>query len=376
MMRVLLLCACVCMGFSYNRHYEREYGNSHNILMLSTAHSIKFIPQHSSNGMILWSLDNPSVSDDGRRKVKGIYYVINSLTQRDSGRYIVSDKNQRVLSTQTIEVIAKSQHFAKRAGGQLMFTFNLEPNSCNIYFLPENDRTYTKSKTQIVRKGRLQHNFDEFECGEFDLLMPCGIVNQNLRASCSGRFEVRDRNDDMALEVLLEVEPQEDSSLYAIGFGAFLAVTFCCTCVRLCCCGKSSSGKDSSETSAAEEPAVPCPKYSHRVSVSSKLQYDHEPVPVAPRLEQPSEPSWTHPPAQPSYSPTAPLIHNPPTVNVPCTYPEVSDAAEQADAPTVPLCSDPEPRFEVKGMTFPPTFPLSSDSTSCDVYTSDKLTSF
>lgn len=37
------------------------------------------------------------------------------------------------------------------------------------------------------------------------------------------------------------------------------------------------------------------------------------------------------------------------------------------------LSSDPEPKFELKGLTFPFAPPLSSDSTFSDVYTSDKL---
>lgn len=51
---------------------------------------------------------------------------------------------------------------------------------------------------------------------------------------------------------------------------------------------------------------------------------------------------------------------------------QVSAAEEQADAPSV-LVTDTEPRFELKGMTFPSAPPLSSDSSHCDVYTSDKL---
>lgn len=52
---------------------------------------------------------------------------------------------------------------------------------------------------------------------------------------------------------------------------------------------------------------------------------------------------------------------------------QVSAPAEKADAATVPYDTNNEPRFELKGMTFPSSLPLSSDSTYCDVYTSDKL---
>lgn len=52
---------------------------------------------------------------------------------------------------------------------------------------------------------------------------------------------------------------------------------------------------------------------------------------------------------------------------------QVSAPAEQASAPTAPLYSDPGIQFELKGRNFPSAPPLSSDSTFCHVYTSDKL---
>lgn len=91
-----------------------------------------------------------------------------------------------------------------------------------------------------------------------------------------------------------------------------------------------------------------------------------------------SQPFGTHYPAQPSYTPTGPLVHDrtdnvppyysevhDPTDNPPPSYSEVVASAEQAVVPSAPVYSDIEPRFELKGMTFP--------SDSANVYTSDKL---
>lgn len=89
-------------------------------------------------------------------------------------------------------------------GESLEFTFDLEPNSCNIYFVPESDHGATK--IEIVRRGRLKWDLDDLDCVGFELLKPCGISNLDLKASCSGRFEVRDLNGDTALVVELEME--------------------------------------------------------------------------------------------------------------------------------------------------------------------------
>ncbi|KAM6951962.1 uncharacterized protein PEZ65_008274 isoform 2-T2 [Lycodopsis pacificus] len=110
-----------------------------------------------------------------------------------------------------------------------------------------------------------------------------------------------------------------------------------------CCCGKSKSKENGSETAAAE----PDVQYQ---------EYDTEPV--GPRSGQLIDPSGTHDPDPPSYTVTDPLVSAP---------------AEQPDAPTVPVHSDPEPTFEFKGMTATSAPPLGSDSTNSDVYTSDKL---
>lgn len=60
--------------------------------------------------------------------------------------------------------------------------------------------------TEIVRQGRLKEGLDERDCTFFHLLKPCGILNDDLKMSCSGRFEVRDQNGNNALVVLLEME--------------------------------------------------------------------------------------------------------------------------------------------------------------------------
>ncbi|XP_042275495.1 uncharacterized protein LOC121902300 [Thunnus maccoyii] len=135
-----------------------------------------------------------------------------------------------------------------------------------------------------------------------------------------------------------------DPSHIAFGIGVFLLVACFCICLQSCC-EECCSKEDHSETDAA---AASAPEYEA----------------VGPRSDELSQPSGTHYPAQPSYTPTGPLVHDP-TDNPPPSYSEVVASAEQAVVPSAPVYSDVEPRFELKGMTFP------SDSAS--VYTSDKL---
>ncbi|GLD67306.1 uncharacterized protein AKAME5_001866100 [Lates japonicus] len=327
---LLLLAACVCTGLSYDTYDEVFYGYTYRMRLHRKAVSIKFIQSYSSDATILWKRDDPPASEDSRRMVVGAYYVIENVTQRDSGNYIMSDKDGKVLSKKNIEVKARTWSYALKPGQRFNHTFYLEPDSCNIYFLPESDHEWRKSEIEIVHKGRLREDL--------------------------GMFEVRDHNNDKAWEITLEMEPLpfDPSHLYT-GIIVAVAVLSCCCCMRCCCCKKRSS--KSPETPA--EPAV----YYHK--------YDTEPAVL--KSDQHSEPSGTHYSAQPSYAPTGPLIHNPPTVNVPSAYSKVSAPAEPADTPTIPLCSDPEPLFELKGINFSSALPLNSDSGHCDVYTSDKL---
>lgn len=88
---------------------------------------------------------------------------------------------------------------------ELSFTFDLQLNSCNIYFFPKNDHEQSYFISRLVRRGRLQEGLYRFDCTGFDLQKPCGIFNKAVQMSCEGRFEIRDQNDDMALEVELVI---------------------------------------------------------------------------------------------------------------------------------------------------------------------------
>lgn len=93
---------------------------------------------------------------------------------------------------------AKKETRSLRSGERLSITFDLEPNSCNIYFVPQGGH-----ETVMVYKGELQQLSG---CSGIELLNPCGISKDAVQTSCGGRFEVRDHNDDEALVLSVEVQ--------------------------------------------------------------------------------------------------------------------------------------------------------------------------
>ncbi|KAM4732237.1 uncharacterized protein FYW61_008044 [Anableps anableps] len=346
------------VGDSADNYDEVVYGSKYKKWTPSWVHSIEFIPKSSSNVTILWSRDDPEASEDSRRKMLAYYFVIYNMTQRDSGQYLWRNKDRTTLSTNIIEVIAKTKRIPRKSGQQLSITFNLQPDSCNIYFIPEGE-----SETEIVRHGQLLQ--DQSYCAGFELLKPCGVLNKAVPKSCRGQFVVRDHNDDQALVVSVEVEASDfKTPAILASLGAFVCTLLSC-CIKTCCLGKSSGKKEQPEPEAADSEPAACE------------EYEHEPVVLRPG--QPSEPTEPTHPLQPSNAPTGPLIHNPPD-SLPPSYSEewrtshsnVPASAEQLDPPTFPLWShQDQDKVEIKGINTNNL--LSSDSSHSNVYTSDKL---
>ncbi|XP_067373858.1 uncharacterized protein [Channa argus] len=341
MLVLLLVGASVCGGFSYDK--EEYYGSTFTMLLDLNTHSIEFNAKRDSDVTILWNRDNATASSDSRRKVQGLNYVIRDLTQRDSGLYTVRDKDQKVQFTKTLKVKENKRLYKLKPGEKFSFTFVLEPNACNIYFFSKSDNKERGPKNEVVRQGRLQESWNRFDCEGFDVLKPCGLTSEGVSISCNGFFEFWDQNDNKAVVLELEIEQIRNHAIYFyIGVGAFIIALSCCCCMRSCCCRKRSSEKDGAVTTAG--------------TAVNFHEYGSERA--GPDQDQLSQPSRTLYPNVPSYTQNNPLLQG--------TAP-----AENVDAPTVPLCSDNEPRFELKGIPCP--LPLSSVSTHCDVYTSDKL---
>ncbi|KAM6951960.1 uncharacterized protein PEZ65_008266 [Lycodopsis pacificus] len=204
MVVLLLLVAFVCFSFCL-RHEEKYYGDTHYIRLLRKPDFIEFSPNDNSNVTILWKRGDPSVTLDKKFIMLTSYFTITKLTQKDSGRYIMRDKDLKEIYNYTLEVKATAKGYYGKPGDSFAFTYRLELNSCNIYFFPESERQPRKLKNTIVHQGNLQGGLDKSGCTGFDLLEPCGISKKVLQMSCNGRYEVRDQNDNPALVVSLEV---------------------------------------------------------------------------------------------------------------------------------------------------------------------------
>ena len=94
---------------------------------------------------------------------------------------------------------ARKMSFRNDKGESFSFDHDLEPTSCNIYFIPEGDSV----EHQIVHHGRLRPSP---VCSGFYLLGSCGVTNNNPKESCSGQYEVRDSMGNEVLVVTVEVE--------------------------------------------------------------------------------------------------------------------------------------------------------------------------
>ncbi|CAB1432771.1 unnamed protein product [Pleuronectes platessa] len=319
--------------------YEKRYGETVTFRMRTHTLSLKFIPYHTFESVIFWKPDDPSVPVDSRRSVFGGYLEIKNLTQKDNGIYEMIGKNERVLKTWSLQVIAQYKDLDLKAGEELSFTYPLD--NCNIHFFPKKWEYYERRTydIQLVRNGTTLDT--NFFCNDFEFVKPCGL-KMEIQEPCYGYFEVRNQFGGVALNVTVDLMDEPfDLGYIGICVGASLASLICCCCVKRCCC-KSSKKKDTD--SAAAEVAV------------AYNEYDHEPVALGPA--QPTPRPATYYTAPPSQAPTGPLVSAP---------------AEPADAPGPSLLSDSALQFELKGMNFPCAPPLSADPTYISVYTSNKL---
>ncbi|KAM9741059.1 uncharacterized protein ACNS7B_012297 isoform 2-T2 [Menidia menidia] len=333
MFLVLLVSACIGSGLADIDRDQVNYGNRYKIRIQSFIHVIDFLQKDGNDTITIWKRDDPEGTEDPRRGMRGNSFTIENVTQRDSGRYILRNSKSRFISVRIVDVVANTQRVSLEEDQEFSFKFELEPKSCNIYFFPKG-----LYKIEMVRHGRLDSYADLRGCRGFQLLKPCGILNNIIQTACAGRFEIRDHNDDPALIVSVEIEDSDSYTSYLWGAGgAFLFTVFSC-CLKHICGKKSCSTKASSEPEESDPAAEPSPHYQ---------EYDHEPV--GPGHNGATSPSGAPCPPQPSETETGPLV------------------AALADTPTLPLSSDFEPRFELKGINF------NSNTPHSDVYTSDKL---
>lgn len=87
--------------------------------------------------------------------------------------------------------------------GKFNYSFNLDPNNCNIYFIQIKDGEEW-SEINVVYKGRLQSSRSRgWICGELTLIDPCHISIQDFELSCNGRYKVKDLKNNLVYSVEL-----------------------------------------------------------------------------------------------------------------------------------------------------------------------------
>ncbi|XP_056900117.1 uncharacterized protein LOC130531933 isoform X1 [Takifugu flavidus] len=340
-----LLASFSCLGYSLD--IQKEYGEWSRFMMSREATSLEFRHKNKSDTVVLWNRTNRTITQSSRRKIIGNFYLMYDLTQEDNGEYITRDKNGLVLDTFNIVVIENTRFYKRESGKSIRMSFNLDPQFCNIYFFSESKMSMTK----MVQNGTLTGDVYYSGCSYIELKQPCAIYNSYLESTCKGQFEFRDQNNNKALVVTLDIEPGKlNLSPIGITLGVLSILSGCCGCLKYCCCGSSSSEKQEEET-PENEPAV---QYN---------EFDSEPVRIKMEDSAPDGHGSTHP----SSSETGPLMQSPPSVAIKSAQVPVSDQR----AIHGPSSIISEPRFSLKGMSFPSA--LNSGSSSHDVYTSDKL---
>lgn len=80
----------------------------------------------------------------------------------------------------------------------------LPPESCNIGMSFVSEGNYPVHR--IVRRGRLEWNIYDVECGKFEFVSPCGIMIVDIPTTCSGTITFSDDKGNLAKVIDLTVE--------------------------------------------------------------------------------------------------------------------------------------------------------------------------
>ncbi|XP_053735813.1 uncharacterized protein LOC128767651 isoform X2 [Synchiropus splendidus] len=322
MLAVLLLCAAVCRLGSSRDSETVLYGERFRIRLSRTAQDLTFWP-----GLdvvyILWTSEDGLASLDPRHSLDGGYFVINQMTQLDTGQYNVWEKNYSVSSVD-ISVVANQQTYDLTPGDSVNFQYDLPFTSCNVFFTPEG---YLRKGAEIVRRGRVQYRRN---CRAFSISQPCKFNIEGGDTSCSGTYEIKDDKENTALQVTLTVRDHSDLDSYGlVGIAAFISPALC-FCLKCCCCRKSGLKKDSSDSEGSDAD-------------STQMQCKGEPVRLGPTVEELPYP------AGPPLTPTAPLILNS-HHSQPPSYEEAMALTEETSGSPHFFTSTAEPRVGVMGV--------------------------
>ncbi|XP_034037616.1 uncharacterized protein LOC117520378 isoform X3 [Thalassophryne amazonica] len=313
------------------------------------------------------SLDQPKVlwnqTSTQSRKTDRVWVRFNSwemikLSQADNGYYNFRRKDNTLLSRIKLTVREKIENFILMEEDSLTITLPLECTSCTMSYSRrgDTDTLVVMKAGHVVQDGPFKeriwmHGSDQIEI-------------ESLKTTDSGQFEVRDQDGNLALLLELNVRSRVEAISPAVYVGIPITILFvlffCCCCVKKCCCKKGSSKR---------EPAVQTLAVRYQ-DANQDTGPSHVPPPYSSVYSYPCNTIRT---TESASSSTELPVLSPTEIHMSSHPPEVAATGQQHAAPVVPDfgCSslDSEPKFELKGLHFP----LSSEATFCDVYTSDKL---
>ncbi|XP_034399598.1 uncharacterized protein LOC117737630 isoform X2 [Cyclopterus lumpus] len=332
----------------------RYYGKIYSWNVPRKAEFLEFTPLHNvGQSTVLWNRTNPQTNNGGRGQMRRNEWEIKNLIQADMGHYNFRAKDNTLLSRILLEVREHTLTYTTKPNERLLIPNPPGAAQWTVAFTPEVD----KETKQLMREGKLL-TIDEWYSGPFAwrmLAVQDGLVIDPVDRTDSGTFEFRDPQGNLAQTVHLLVQQDSVATFVYVGIivGIIFAVIACCCCVRKCCCKKSSSKRAESAPQTAAPPAV----YYHNMNQPEGPSYSAAPAPN----------HSTH------YARNSLVSREHTTISL---EPLVAPLGGQGVGPDPLLnsdwlSSDPEPKFELKGLRS--ALPLSSGSTFCDVYTSDKL---
>ncbi|XP_068444539.1 uncharacterized protein [Clinocottus analis] len=331
------------------------YGRIYSCDVPRQAEFLEFTPLHNvDQSKVLWNRTDPQTSKGGKGRLKRNKWEIKNLNQADMGHYNFRAKDHTLLSRILLEVREHQLDHTEKVNEQVFIQYPPGTAQWTVDFTPVGE----EEKQRLMHDGNLLTE-DEWSSVHFTKrirVVHGGFKIDHLETIDSGTLEFRDSQGNLAQTVYLFVEPESGATtIVYVGIiaGSIFAVIACCCCVRKCCCKKSSSKRAEPAPQTAATPAV----------------YYHD-------TNQPVGPSYSAAPAgdhSTHYSMNSLVSRERTTILL---DPLVGPLGRQGVGPAPVLgsdwlSSDPEPTFELKGLSS--ALPLSSGSTFCDVYNSDKL---
>ncbi|XP_030252204.1 uncharacterized protein LOC115568766 isoform X2 [Sparus aurata] len=351
----------------------KTFGETYTLDVSRRVEYLEFTPLHTNQTTVLWNRSNSEASKRGRGGMTSRGWEIICLAPADSGHYNFRKKDNSLLSRIRLTVEESLKDYDAKVNERFLIE-----DSCfrGVSWTVTFTMRGTQGGETLIKAGEVVAKNDWVTTSFTSRIwvLNNGIELVPVRVTDVGTYKFSDPQGNLAHVAMLTVHPEFTPPYVpiAIAGGIVLAVIVCSCCVWKCCCKKGSPKRDESVPVAVyyhdpDQPAVNPPASSQPAATSIGLSDQDLPA---------GQSYSATPPPDYSYQPV-----NPPTSIQPAAtsvWPSVSAPGGQGATPAPSLgsdclTSDPDTKFELKGLTLPSAPPLGSDSGVSDVYTSDKL---